>query len=402
MNLIESVRTYLSPEMIQKASALVGESPESTRSALGTAVPAVVAALAGEASSPAGAQRLLHVVEGAGLRGPMGSIAERLGEDRGEELVALGKDLLRRLSGDRLDRVIEIAGASSKVRPESMESLLALATPLVLGVLGHQIHVRNLDAAGVATLLGAERTSAMSALPASVAAVLTPGEEGARPASPPPAPRAPAPRAPLRAPPSGARFWPLLLLIPVAILGSLYFRKPEAPRTREWVPGAHLGVGVPGTIAPELTVPGPTEAQKQLEATLPGGTIGHDMAAFLAHSGGDPTKRFVFDHLNFELATTNVTPDSLPTLEGVAEVLKAYPNAQVLIEGHTDDSGVPEANERLSRARAEAVKGALVARGIAADRINTEGMGQEHPIASNDTAEGRAKNRRTEVVVTKR
>src|SRR5271166_3957052 len=98
MNLIETVCTYLTPEMIQKASALVGESPESTRSALGTAVPAVVAALAGEASSSTGAQSLLGVVEGAGLRGPMVSIAERLGGDRGEELVALGNDLLHRLS----------------------------------------------------------------------------------------------------------------------------------------------------------------------------------------------------------------------------------------------------------------------------------------------------------------
>jgi outer membrane protein OmpA-like peptidoglycan-associated protein len=403
MDLIENIRTYLTPELIQKASALVGESPSNTRRALETAVPTVVAALAAHASSPTGARGLLHVIEETGLRGPMGVVAERLGENRGEDLVALGKDLLRRLCGDRLDRIVGATASSGVVQRASMESLLALATPLVLGVLGHQAHARDLDAAGVAGLLGAQRASAMSMLPASVAAVLTGDRESARPA---PLPWAPPPQTLQRR----ARLWPLLLLIPLAIVGSLFFRKHDAPRTRDWVPGARLGAGVSATSAPEpaVTAPppaepsAPAEEQKGALARLPGGTVGHEMAIFLGSSGGEPSQRFVFDHLNFEFATTNMTPDSLSTVDGVAEVLKAYPAARILIEGHTDATGVPEANERLARARAEAVKSALVARGVSADRITTAGMGQEHPLAANDTQEGRAKNRRTEIVVTRR
>lgn len=74
----------------------------------------------------------------------------------------------------------------------------------------------------------------------------------------------------------------------------------------------------------------------------------------------------------------------------------------VQLAGHTDNTGDPEANKKLSVDRAAAVKDLLVAGGIDASRIDTAGWGQEKPIASNETEEGRAKNRRTELVLTKR
>ena len=80
--------------------------------------------------------------------------------------------------------------------------------------------------------------------------------------------------------------------------------------------------------------------------------------------------------------------------------LKAHPNAQIQLDGHTDNTGNPQANQQLSLARANAVKAMLVSDGIDANRISTAGYGQDRPLASNDSAEGRAKNRRTELTVT--
>ncbi len=71
----------------------------------------------------------------------------------------------------------------------------------------------------------------------------------------------------------------------------------------------------------------------------------------------------------------------------------------VLVEGHTDSRGAREANLALSRRRAETVRSYLVSRGYPADKIEARGIGQERPVAENVTAEGRANNRRVEIVV---
>jgi len=86
----------------------------------------------------------------------------------------------------------------------------------------------------------------------------------------------------------------------------------------------------------------------------------------------------------------------------LAQILNAYPNAQVQLSGHTDNTGAPDANRTLSLDRANAVKQMLVNRGVGADRIATNGLGQDRPIASNDTEQGRAQNRRLELTVTQK
>jgi len=80
--------------------------------------------------------------------------------------------------------------------------------------------------------------------------------------------------------------------------------------------------------------------------------------------------------------------------------MKDYPDLNVVIEGHTDSVGSNAYNQKLSQARAEAVKKYMVEEnGIAANRITPKGFGEEQPIAPNTTAEGRAKNRRVEAAV---
>jgi outer membrane protein OmpA-like peptidoglycan-associated protein len=86
-------------------------------------------------------------------------------------------------------------------------------------------------------------------------------------------------------------------------------------------------------------------------------------------------------------------------LQEIAETMKQHADLAILIEGHTDNVGAPAANLALSEARAGAVKAALVTDfGIVADRITTKEFGDTQPAAPNATPEGRAQNRRVEVV----
>ena len=98
----------------------------------------------------------------------------------------------------------------------------------------------------------------------------------------------------------------------------------------------------------------------------------------------------------FDTGKATIKPSSFPTLDAAAKVLTDYPDLRVEISGHTDDTGTLERNLQLSGERAAAVKGYLIGKGIANDRIETRGAGPNEPIADNKTKDGRSKNRRIE------
>jgi len=101
---------------------------------------------------------------------------------------------------------------------------------------------------------------------------------------------------------------------------------------------------------------------------------------------------------NFAFDSSKVRPDS-NKIDELVKALQEQPNADIYIEGHTDNVGSEEYNKKLSLKRANAVVDELKKRGVAANRIHVEGFGYSKPIASNDTEEGRAHNRRVDVVL---
>ena len=107
---------------------------------------------------------------------------------------------------------------------------------------------------------------------------------------------------------------------------------------------------------------------------------------------------FVALYVNFDTGKATIRPDSAKTLDDAAAALKTVPAMKVEVGGHTDNVGAPEANQKLSQERAQAVMTALVQRGIPAARMTAKGYGQTTPVADNRTEDGRAKNRRVELV----
>jgi outer membrane protein OmpA-like peptidoglycan-associated protein len=105
----------------------------------------------------------------------------------------------------------------------------------------------------------------------------------------------------------------------------------------------------------------------------------------------------------FVTGKSELMPLARQKLDEVAKAMQDLDDKQtIVVEGHTDSKGNDDANMVLSQARAESVRSYLVSRGVKAERISAVGRGEAQPVASNDTPEGRANNRRVEIVISPR
>jgi len=118
-----------------------------------------------------------------------------------------------------------------------------------------------------------------------------------------------------------------------------------------------------------------------------------DVGAALGETG-----RVTLSNVHFETGRADLTPDSEPALNDAVASLKEHPDWKIRVEGFTDNQGSKEANLKLSSDRAGAVANWLADRGVDRDRLSSKGYGDRRPVASNSRAEGRAKNRRVELV----
>ena len=109
-----------------------------------------------------------------------------------------------------------------------------------------------------------------------------------------------------------------------------------------------------------------------------------------------PTPVFRLDDVNFGSASAKLERDSFPRLDSIVEYMTHKPSSRIEVSGHTDDVGSADKNKVLSEKRALACRAYLVSKGIDESRIEAIGYGDERPVASNNTDDGRRKNRRIE------
>lgn len=103
-------------------------------------------------------------------------------------------------------------------------------------------------------------------------------------------------------------------------------------------------------------------------------------------------------YINFDTGKSIIRDESKPIIEQIVQMLKTNTSLKLSVEGHTDNAGNPTSNKTLSEERAKSVVTAIVSQGIAVDRLNSLGFGQDKPVGDNNTDEGRARNRRVELV----
>lgn len=148
----------------------------------------------------------------------------------------------------------------------------------------------------------------------------------------------------------------------------------------------------PGDLGPDLPTPG--ESDDGDSGAIDAGVSNASLllqSRFAGVAARDP--------ITFQTGSPDLTPESNTTIQRIAQLMADNPGTRIEIGGHTDSDGEPEANEVLSLARAEAVLNALIAAGVESDRMVAVGYGDAIPVASNETGEGKAQNRRIEFLL---
>jgi K(+)-stimulated pyrophosphate-energized sodium pump len=141
----------------------------------------------------------------------------------------------------------------------------------------------------------------------------------------------------------------------------------------------------------------------KMDISTPGNPVEIGLIDFIrSEKPVDKVTWFDFDRLTFETGSAKLDAASSDQLTNVADILKAFPAVAIKLGGYTDNTGNADNNLKLSVDRAKSVMQSLVAKGVEASRIESEGYGDQHPVASNDTEEGRNQNRRISIRVTEK
>jgi OOP family OmpA-OmpF porin len=449
-NLLELAQNYFIGNTVQQVSTAFGESEPHTSAALGSVVPLVLGGLLARAQQPGGAAELLSLAQQVHRRGLLGDISVLL---RGltapavaatpptGSLPSRGADMMRSLLGAAYAPAVAGISQHAGVGETTVSNLLSTAVAIVLGLAGRQAAQDNLDASGLSSYLGSQRSSVLGALGrlpgglgSTVAAlvmdtpVAEPQTTSAQPVSTPRTPTTqesplhqpvqPKPMAPVAASP---RRWPWLLVLLLIGIGVVaYLLRGGQPKTgAAQAPTPSVLAGADSTNAGGPTTyydaasgnyiynTGADTTVKLLDGTpLKIGRTSLEARAIRFLSDNNQTVSpdktqgwLVLDRVYFKPGEANLTADSQLQFENLAAILKAYPRAMIQLAGFTDNQGPAEANLLLSADRANVARKLLLTAGVEPTRVAARGYGQEHPISSNRTPEGRAQNRRLAIRV---
>jgi len=398
-SIIDTLAQFVSPTLTTKLSATTGEPVSNIEKGLRAAIITMVGGLAARASDPESVGQIYGMaIEPTNDTSVLDSSEHLITRvTTGADRTASSNFIQSLLFGNRESSVIDALATHAGVTGTTAKSLLSIATSLVMAYLGRMIRTEKLDASALASRLMAERESAASALPAAMSKFLPTlaAQDKDRVAA------EPLHRAASRYREQSAA-WAVVLPAVFAVLGAwalvAFLTHPRERNVALNTPEPNA-VGTSGTVNREP----PRELPGGVTLRFPANGTEVKLLSFI--QGGAPVTKdrwFEFDRLNFETDSAIIRPESRDQMRNIATILRAYPATRVKIGGYTDNSGSPDANRQLSQARAEAVCDALEGLGVDPSRVQAEGYGDQHPVADNNTAQGRAKNRRVAILVTQK
>ena len=403
INILSALQGLVGSEMAKQAPAMLGESAAGTTSAISSVLPALLGSMMQQGGTAAGAGNLLTAINqpvvNSNIMSSLGGLFG--GGDATNALTSAGGPIVNSLLGNKLGGVTSAISAVSGIGAGSAGTLLTMAAPLLFGFLKNHAATNNLDAHGLMSLLGGQKDAVHGAMDSRVASALGMTPVASTTAKVASVATATAHTATAAVEETAGGLGKILpwLLGGAAILAAAYFfmghKETPAPAV-EPAPAV-----MPATPAAE-------PAGKVLDLaggekiTVKAGGFMENFYDAINNKNWDMTKALRLDQVNFDTGKATVTADSAEEVKDIAAVMKAYPTVAIKLVGATDNVGDATANKVLSAGRSAAVKAGVVALGTSADRIATDGIGEDSPVASNDTSEGKTQNRRVDVYITKK
>jgi outer membrane protein OmpA-like peptidoglycan-associated protein len=441
-NLLAMLLNLLKGGGLDQIARLVGLSGDTdkTHSAVQGAAAALLAGLIQKASTPTGVNAVFDMVKDRRNDGSLlDNLPDILGNpQKSEDLIRGGTESVRDILGPKTDALSSALGSALGLGKAVLGPLLGLIAPLLLNLIGKQVLAKALNPQALLSLLLGQKDFLKTAMPQGLTSALglaslddlgraeSGGVEGVRHEA---ARGMPETRTPVRTaaveetPPFLKYLLPLGLLALLALGGYYGLQSCAAPEERvddgaalrppvaQGRPSADPAIRTGADDALNKIQSGVDQAVAAVSSLdLPGGVkidvprggVLERLFTVLSNPTGNITDAFHLDVVAFEPDSNTPTATALAGLELLATVLKAFPTVEIAVVGHTDNTGDATARKEESLQKATAIRAELVKRGVDETRITADGMGGEQPVADNATPDGRAKNNRIELRVTKR
>lgn len=408
MNLIDTLKSHLSPDLIQKIASMIGVDASVITQGLDTVLPTLLGGIAAKGTTDAGASALRALVPNDLPLDAESALTHLSDPAKSDGLSAAGDKLSKGIFGDQLGGVTDALAQQLGLDSAKVTALLGGLAPLVMGFLvklapggdvfgflkGQVPAFAGMIPGNIGSMMGLASGAGLA--PATASQVPANGSSGKDSADP-------------EGSVGAGWFW----VIPVAALIAIGFwltRPPADSKGYEPKFAAETQKSDPSQGSDSEGAADPVAGVKAKE--LPGGvkiefpvgSVEDQLIEFIEDVGRpvDKTTWFTFDRLFFDTGRATLTAESGAVLDNIAAILKAYPAVKLKVGGYTDSVGDEAANLDLSESRAEATVAALVTRGIDGNRLDPEGYGEEFPKGDNGTEEGRQMNRRIDIRVTEK
>jgi outer membrane protein OmpA-like peptidoglycan-associated protein len=395
-NLIETVKSALSGDMTNKMAGMLGESSANIQQAMQGIVPAILTGVLLKADAGDTQDTLNLATEAARIDIPfnLNSLAGGQGNSR-------GMDFLKNLFGEKTAGLSDSIAGYAGVSNQSASSLMSIAAPTVLGILGKHILDSNMNASGLRSFLNSQRKKILNALPTGIFLEGIMGFENLSgiagkfmySENPPEKKR------------SGTKWVVPLVLLLIAIVAVWFFmNKPATPGIpQQPVTDTVVAAKDTSSAGPVSDVPNSLKLPDGTILNVKKGGIEDQLILFFNDPNAKPSRRFQFnfDQVGFNEGTSVITNESMVQIQNVANILKAYPKAKIKIGGFNERGGDSVSNQTLSENRATSIAAAIKSEGANPKQIiGVEGFGSDfakYPAGAPDSL--RDKDRRISISI---